>query len=124
MFKIYFMRGDIPVALSGRSNKQDPTKDRPLRWHCTPEDLDYCYYLPIFLDGLADIDSDTRMLALNAAVDLIIRQPHKVLPVLPKMILPLKRAFQTRDKRIIISALQVLQLMGRLGECRANLTLT
>lgn len=109
------MRGDIPVALSGRSSKQDPTKDRPLRWHCTPEELDYCYYLPIFLDGLADIDSDTRMLAVNAAVDLIMRQPHKVLPVLPKLILPLKRAFQTRDKRIIISALQVLQLMVRLG---------
>ncbi|EDW11595.1 hypothetical protein AWZ03_010237 [Drosophila navojoa] len=117
VFKIYFMRGDIPVALSGRSNKQDPTKDRPLRWHCTPEELDYCYYLPIFLDGLADIDSDTRMLAVNAAVDLIMRQPHKVLPVLPKLILPLKRAFQTRDKRIIISALQVLQLMVRLGPC-------
>ncbi|XP_068146294.1 parkin coregulated gene protein homolog [Drosophila tropicalis] len=117
VFKIYCSRGDIPVVLAGRSNKQDPTKDRPLRWQCNPEDLDYCYYLPIFVDGLADMDNDTRLLALNGAIDLIMRSPKKVLPVLPKLILPLKRAFQTRDKRIIISALQVLQLMVRLGPC-------
>jgi len=78
--------------------------------------LDYCYYLPIFVDGLADMDYDTRLLAVNGAIDLIMRSPKKVLPVLPKLILPLKRAFQTRDKRIIISALQVIQLMVRLGE--------
>ncbi|XP_030377389.1 parkin coregulated gene protein homolog [Scaptodrosophila lebanonensis] len=117
VFKIYFSRGDIPVVLAGRSNKSDPTKERPLRWYCTPEDLDYCYYLPIFVDGLADADNDTRFLAFNAAIDMIMKAPQKVLPVLPKVILPLKRAFQTRDKRIIISALHVLQLMVRLGPC-------
>lgn len=117
VFKVYFKRGDIPVVLSGRSSKQDMTKDRPLRWQCVPEDLDYCYYLPIFVDGLADSDIDTRLLALNGAMDLIMKAPNKVLPVLPKLILPLKRAFQTRDKRIIISALQVMQLMVRLGPC-------
>jgi len=102
--------------MSGRSSKQDPTKERPVKWHCVPENLDYCYYLPIFVDGLADMDYDTRLLAVNGAIDLIMRSPKKVLPVLPKLILPLKRAFQTRDKRIIISALQVIQLMVRLGE--------
>ncbi|XP_017151197.1 parkin coregulated gene protein homolog [Drosophila miranda] len=117
VFKIYFSRGDIPCVLAGRSSKQDPTKDRSVRWTCVPEELDYCYYLPIFVDGLADMNSDTRLLAINGAIDLIIRSPKKVLPVLPKLILPLKRAFQTRDKRIIISALQVVQLMVRLGPC-------
>ncbi|XP_017015121.1 parkin coregulated gene protein homolog [Drosophila takahashii] len=117
VFKIYFNRGDIPCVMSGRSSKQDPTKERPVKWHCVPENLDYCYYLPIFVDGLADMDYDTRLLAVNGAIDLIMRSPKKVLPVLPKLILPLKRAFQTRDKRIIISALQVIQLMVRLGPC-------
>lgn len=49
-------------------------------------------------------------------MDMIIKAPHKILPVLPKVILPFKRAFNTRDKKIIIAALKVLQLMVMVGK--------
>lgn len=71
-----------------------------------------CYF---YNSSLADTDIDIRSLAQEAAMDLILKAPHKILPVLPKLILPFKRAFNTRDKRIIISALKVLQTMVLVG---------
>lgn len=61
---------------------------------------------------------EIRKLAQYGAMDLIIKASHKVLPVLPKLILPLKRAFNTRDKKIIIGALKVLQLMVLVGKSK------
>ncbi|XP_018790048.1 PREDICTED: parkin coregulated gene protein homolog [Bactrocera latifrons] len=115
LFKMYFRRGDIPVAkrIKGSGKGISGT----VKWFCEPKELDYCYYLPIFVDGLADTDIDIRSLAQEAAMDLILKAPHKILPVLPKLILPFKRAFNTRDKRIIISALKVLQTMVLVGPC-------
>ncbi|XP_046805624.1 parkin coregulated gene protein isoform X2 [Lucilia cuprina] len=110
-FKIYWKRGDIPVTFSGKLLRKKNTKEFPLKWYCPPQNLDYCYYLPIFVDGLSDNDVEIRKLAQYGAMDLILKAPQKVLPVLPKLILPLKRAFNTRDKKIIIGALKVLQLM-------------
>ncbi|XP_053955526.1 parkin coregulated gene protein homolog [Anastrepha ludens] len=115
MFKMYFRRGDIPVAKRIKGSGEGATGT--VKWFCDPKDLDYCYYLPIFVDGLADSDIDIRSLAQEAAMDLILKAPHKILPVLPKLILPLKRAFNTHDKRIIISALKVLQTMVLVGPC-------
>ncbi|XP_067613078.1 parkin coregulated gene protein isoform X2 [Eurosta solidaginis] len=115
LFKMYFRRGDIPVAKRIKGSGKNTTG--LVKWFCEPKELDYCYYLPIFVDGLADNDIDIRSLAQEAAMDLILKAPHKVLPVLPKLILPLKRAFNTRDKKIIISALKVLQTMVLVGPC-------
>lgn len=50
-FKIYWRRGDIPVTFSGKLLRKKNTRDFPLKWFCPPEKLDYCYYLPIFVDG-------------------------------------------------------------------------
>ncbi|XP_004524551.1 parkin coregulated gene protein homolog [Ceratitis capitata] len=115
LFKMYFRRGDIPAAK--RIKGSGKGTNGSVKWFCDPKELDYCYYLPIFVDGLADTDIDIRSLAQEAAMDLILKAPHKILPVLPKLILPFKRAFNTRDKRIIISALKVLQTMVLVGPC-------
>ncbi|XP_058981473.1 parkin coregulated gene protein-like isoform X3 [Musca domestica] len=119
-FRVYLRRGDIPVARSGKVLRKKNATEFPLKWFCAPQDLDYCYYLPIFVDGyffdrLSDSDIEIRQLAQYGAMDMIVKAPHKVLPVLPKMILPLKRAFNTRDKKIIIAALKVLQMMVLVG---------
>lgn len=50
-FKIYLRRGDIPVAHSGKVMRKKNGTDYPLKWYCPPQNLDYCYYLPIFVDG-------------------------------------------------------------------------
>uniref|UniRef100_A0A1I8MPN5 Parkin co-regulated protein n=1 Tax=Musca domestica TaxID=7370 RepID=A0A1I8MPN5_MUSDO len=116
-FRVYLRRGDIPVARSGKVLRKKNATEFPLKWFCAPQDLDYCYYLPIFVDGLSDSDIEIRQLAQYGAMDMIVKAPHKVLPVLPKMILPFKRAFNTRDKRIIIAALKVLQMMVLVAPC-------
>lgn len=69
----------------------------------------------VFLFRLSDNNIEIRKLAQYGAMDLILKAPHQVLPVLPKLILPLKRSFNTRDKKIIIGALKVLQLMVLVG---------
>lgn len=76
----------------------------------------YFYYLLSIFSRLSDSDKDIRQLAQYGAMDMIIKAPHKILPVLPKVILPFKRAFNTRDKKIIIAALKVLQLMVMVGK--------
>ncbi|KAL5291605.1 hypothetical protein ACFFRR_010804 [Megaselia abdita] len=50
-------------------------------------------------------------------MDLIIRGPNKIYAVLPRVILPFKRAFNTNNKKIIVTAFKVLQLMVLLGPC-------
>lgn len=82
-FYIYFKRGDIPVCSAitqGKTleQKQQVQKQFPIKWLCDPDKIDYCYYLPIFIDGLADKNEDIRTLAQHAAMDLIIRGPNKV----------------------------------------------
>ncbi|XP_075144710.1 parkin coregulated gene protein homolog [Haematobia irritans] len=116
-FRIYLRRGDIPVTHSGKIYSKKNAQNFPLKWFCTPQDLNYCYYLPIFIDGLSDSDIEIRRLAQFGAMDMILKAPHKILPVLPKTIIPFKRAFNTRDKKIIIGALKVLQLMVLVGPC-------
>ncbi|XP_013101006.2 parkin coregulated gene protein homolog isoform X1 [Stomoxys calcitrans] len=117
LFKIYLRRGDIPVAHSGKIMQKKKGAEPPLKWFCKPQELDYCYYFPIFIDGLSDSDLEIRRLAQYGAMDMILKAPHKILPVLPKVIIPFKRAFNTRDKKIIIGALKVLQLMVLMGPC-------
>lgn len=121
-FYIYFKRGDIPVCSAASQSKSKSTdknenqKQFPIKWLCDPDKIDYCYYLPIFIDGLADVNQEIRTLAQHAAMDLIIRGPNKIYAVLPRCILPFKRAFNTNNKKIIVTGLKVLQLMVLLGE--------
>lgn len=85
-FYIYFKRGDIPVcsAISQSKSKQGQNqanqvqKQFPIKWLCDPDKIDYCYYLPIFIDGISDKSEELRTLAQHAAMDLIIRGPNKV----------------------------------------------
>ncbi|XP_037950044.1 parkin coregulated gene protein homolog [Teleopsis dalmanni] len=129
-FEIYVLRGDIPVVKATQKKRTERTADNKiekserikgspylLKWLCPPQNLDYCYYFPIFIDGLADNKPELRLLAKYAAIDLINKGPNKILPVLPRVILPFKRAFNTRRKTIIIDALKVLQEMVRVAPC-------
>jgi len=115
LFYTFNKRGDIPAVRTGAY--KGGNKNFPVRWNCNVDDMDYCYFLPIFIDGLADKDNELRLFAQYGAMDLIARNPHKVLPVLPKLILPFKRAFFTRNKKVIIAALTVIQHMVSLGPC-------
>ena len=46
-------------------------------------------------------------------MDMLEAAPHKVLPVIPQLIIPLKLALNTREKSIIVKVLKVLQTLVR-----------
>lgn len=50
LFRTLFLRGDIPCQRSFCKPKHN-TYGTILLWKIAPQDLDYCYYLPIFFDG-------------------------------------------------------------------------
>lgn len=48
MFRLYFLRGDVPCHIS--YNKDNPPQ-LCLMWNVEPKDLDLLHYLPIFFSG-------------------------------------------------------------------------
>lgn len=45
--------------------------------------LDYHHYLPIFFEGLRELDEPFKFMADRGSDELIEACPHKLLPVLP-----------------------------------------
>jgi hypothetical protein len=73
------------------------------------EKLDYHPYLPIFFDGLREIEEPFRFLSDQGVADMLARGGNKVLPVIPQLIIPLKTALNTRDKTVVCRVLKVIQ---------------
>jgi hypothetical protein len=53
--------------------------------------LDYHHYLPIFFHGLREGEEPYRFLADQGLDDLLTYGKEKILPVLPQLIIPIKR---------------------------------
>ncbi|XP_055385170.1 parkin coregulated gene protein homolog [Condylostylus longicornis] len=113
LFRFYFKRGDVPLCSSIllSTSKYPNGKRLPVQWFCDPNKLDYFYYLPILMDGLGESDKDLRELAFNATYDLLLRNPKKILAIIPQLILPLKRALNTKDPPIVVGVLKIIQKM-------------
>ncbi|CAM9468536.1 unnamed protein product, partial [Phaeothamnion confervicola] len=105
LFRRYYERGDLPVCVEHRSN------GNAIRWKTRTADLDYHVYLPIFLDGLREVDEPFRFLAIQGTLDMLTAAPEKVLPVIPQLVLPIKTALNTREPTIICPVLKVIQQM-------------
>jgi hypothetical protein len=77
LFKKYYDRGDLPIAVAfiGASRK--------ITWKLEPELLDYHLYLPIFFEGLREIKEPYKFLANSGCDELISRGGSKLLAVLP-----------------------------------------
>jgi hypothetical protein len=50
LFKKYYDRGDLPVAVNFTGAQ------RKLTWKLDPEQMDYHLYLPIFFEGLRETE--------------------------------------------------------------------
>ena len=57
LFKMYYDRGDLPISVefSGAQRK--------IKWKMEPELLDYQLYLPIFFEGLREVNDPYKFLA-------------------------------------------------------------
>jgi len=100
----FYERGDLPIQLDHRGVKN------ALMWKVDIDQLDYHHYLPIFIDGLREIEEPYKTIAFQGTLDLLRQggQP-KVLPVIPQLIIPLKTALNTRDKNVLCVILSICQ---------------
>lgn len=83
-FRRFYERGDLPVVVEHTGS------GRRVGWKVDVQKLDYHHYLPIFFDGLREIEEPYSSMAEKGATDMIVYGGNKVLPVVPQLILPLK----------------------------------
>ncbi|ESN91804.1 hypothetical protein HELRODRAFT_165883 [Helobdella robusta] len=102
-FRKFYHRGDLPVRV---------INSRKILWTVPIESLDYDFYLPLFFDGLVELEHPFELLAYLGAYEMIENTNGcKVNPVLSRLILPMKNALCTRNCRVIMKVLKLIQVM-------------
>lgn len=104
-FSYFYERGDFPIAV------EHEAQYNKIAWKVEIEKLDFHHYLPHFFDGLCDTRHPYKFLARQGVHDMLTHGGHKVLPVVPQLILPIKRALQTKLPDVICSTLRLLQIL-------------
>eukprot|EP01138_Halocafeteria_seosinensis_P007728 gb/GECG01007896.1/.p1 GENE.gb/GECG01007896.1/~~gb/GECG01007896.1/.p1 ORF type:complete len:313 (+),score=40.31 gb/GECG01007896.1/:1-939(+) len=101
----FYERGDLPITiLQGVHNR--------IQWKIEVTKLDFHHYLPIFVDGLRENEEPYRFIAEEGTYDMVLHGgSHKILPVVPQIVLPLKNALNTRDFDVMVRVLKILQTM-------------
>eukprot|EP00341_Mesodinium_pulex_P000796 CAMPEP_0116936002 /NCGR_PEP_ID=MMETSP0467-20121206/30622_1 /TAXON_ID=283647 /ORGANISM="Mesodinium pulex, Strain SPMC105" /LENGTH=302 /DNA_ID=CAMNT_0004617489 /DNA_START=47 /DNA_END=955 /DNA_ORIENTATION=- len=101
----FYERGDLPIQIDhgGVANR--------LAWKVEIQKLDFHHYLPIFFDGLREVEQPYAFVAEQAVLDMLEAGYMKVLPVIPQLIIPIKTALNTRDKEVIVKVLKILQAL-------------
>lgn len=114
-FRRFYERGDLPVQIDhgGVHNR--------IAWKVAIEQLDFHHYLPIFFDGLREIEEPYAFLSEQGVYDMMSVASHKVLSVIPQLIIPIKTALNTRNRSVIIKVLKVLQALVKCDENGQNL---
>lgn len=124
-FQKYFLSGLLPIstktaakaAPEKRSDEPTDKKKRKINWTVPPHLLDYSYYLPIFFEGLVETSEPYKSMAKNGLFELITAGRDKILPVVPQLIKPIKKALNTKNPEIMVETLKSIQLMVKEGEC-------
>mmetsp|Transcript_52421 Transcript_52421/g.119548 ORF Transcript_52421/g.119548 Transcript_52421/m.119548 type:complete len:308 (+) Transcript_52421:99-1022(+) len=104
-FRRFYERGDLPIQIEhgGTTNK--------IAWKVEIGKLDFHHYLPVFFDGLRELESPYAFLAEQGIYDMLQAGWNKVLPVIPQLIIPIKTALNTRDPVVMVKTLKVLQAL-------------
>jgi len=103
LFKKYYDRGDLPIAVNSTGAQ------RKVAWKLEPELLDYHLYLPIFFEGLRETQEPYKFLAHQGCDELLERGGSKILPVLPQLIIPIKKALGSKKQEIMVITFKKLQ---------------
>ncbi|CUG61013.1 Hypothetical protein, putative [Bodo saltans] len=109
-FRRYYERGDLPISIQHRSN------GRTISWKVDAEKLDYHHYLPIFFDGIRELEEPYKFIAMQGCLDLLEKGGSKILPTIPQLIIPIKFALSTKHPEILTTALKVIQKLVVSGE--------
>lgn len=101
-FRKFYKRDDFPIQVQHSAG-------RKLVWKIDIEKLDFHYYLPMFFDGMIEMDQPYEFIARQGIHDMLSFGGTKILPVVPQLIIPIKKALNTRNKDIICKCLKVIQ---------------
>ena len=104
-FRRFYDRGDLPIS------RNYGEEHGPIHWKVSPSLLDYHHYLPVFFDGLRETEEPYWFFAFYGTLDLIQQGPSKILPVVPQLVIPLKRALNTKDPEILCRCMAVIQAL-------------
>ncbi|KAL7694204.1 putative parkin co-regulated protein [Plasmopara halstedii] len=104
-FRRFYERADLPIQIDHGGVRN------MVAWKVDITKLDFHHYLPIFFDGLREVEEPYAFLSEQGIKDMLINASNKVLPVVPQLIIPIKSALNTRNARIIVKTLHMLQLM-------------
>merc|ERR1719198_1969707 len=103
VFRKFYERGDLPIQIEHSVQK--------VQWKVEIHKLDYHHYLPIFFDGIRELEHPYNFLAYEGTKDLLNEGGEKILPVIPQLIIPIKNALNTRIPDVIVKTLKVLQVL-------------
>jgi len=107
VFRKFYERGDLPIQIEHSLGK--------VLWKVEIHKLDYHHYLPIFFDGLRELEHPYNFLAYEGTRDLLNEGGRKILPVIPQLIIPIKNALNTRDRKVVIKLLKILMQLVQSG---------
>lgn len=102
-FRYFYDRGDLPVRINFAGAV------RKLQWQVEVSQLDFSHYLPMFMEGLRDLQEPYHFLALNGTLDMVEKGGNRVLPCLPQLISPIKANLMTRNQTVLCLQMKVLQ---------------
>jgi hypothetical protein len=113
-FKRFYDRGDLPLSVNFSG------AHRRLTWKVDIELLDLHHYLPMLFEGLREVKEPYKFIADRAIDEILDKCPHKVLPVLPQLIIPVKLALTTKIHSVVVVTLKKLQKLVRCGNSIAE----
>ncbi|KDO32599.1 hypothetical protein SPRG_03072 [Saprolegnia parasitica CBS 223.65] len=102
-FRYFYDRGDLPLRINFNGAV------RKVQWQVDITTLDYTHYLPLFIEGLRELDEPYKFLALNGTLDLLEKGGDRSLTSIPHLILPMKQNLMTRQPQILCTQMKVLQ---------------
>uniref|UniRef100_A0A8C5QC56 Uncharacterized protein n=1 Tax=Leptobrachium leishanense TaxID=445787 RepID=A0A8C5QC56_9ANUR len=103
LFRIFYDRGDLPVAV-----RPEPTGNK-ISWKVDIVRFDYSHLLPIFFDGLSETTMPYEFFARQGIHDLLDNAGPEILHVIPHIILPIRKVLNTRNRQVIRTTLKILQ---------------
>ena len=122
-FRLHYDRGDLPIIIQHSKGYKilwkglDDKSDEPLdanRLYNYFETFDFQLYLPIFVDGIRETTDPYRFLAIQGTFYLLDNIGDAILKVISQLIIPLKKALNTRDPDIIIITLKVWFILNNI----------
>ncbi|XP_010188646.1 PREDICTED: parkin coregulated gene protein, partial [Mesitornis unicolor] len=102
-FRKFYDRGDLPIAIDHYS------RGNRISWKVEIEKLDFDFNLPLFFNGLCEMAFPYEFFARQGIHDMLEHGGDNILPVIPRLIVPIRNALSLRNRQVLCTTLKVLQ---------------